>query len=264
MKNFQEPMLSLKISLVLLLSATLLLIMVFYSLAPIPQPLSYHRFADQRSWQGIPNAWNVFSNIAIALPGICGLFLLVSSNKVQFNDRREGWLWIGVSIGLIITAAGSSYYHLAPDNSRLVWDRLPMTFVFMSLVAALIGERINIQLGLWLWPVLLCIGFYSVLLWYSGEMQGNSDLRFYIGIQAFTIIVTMLMLLLPSRYDRKWDLALVSTCYGLALLFDLSDHHIYRITSGVVGGHTLKHLMVGLAGACLIWMIWKRKKMKSI
>lgn len=261
MKNFQErPLISLIKSLILLLSATLLLIVVLYSLEPIPQSQSYHHFADQRSWQEIPNAWNVLSNIAIALPGICGLFLLLSPNKVQFNDHRECWLWIGVSIGLIITAVGSSYYHFAPDNSRLVWDRLPMTFVFMSLVAALIGERINIQLGLWLWPVLLCVGFYSVLLWYSGEMLGDSDLRFYIGIQAFTILVTMLMLLLPSRYDRKWDLAAVSTCYGLALLFDLSDHQIYRITNGFVSGHTLKHLTVGLAGACLIWMIWKRKK----
>ncbi len=257
-------MVSLKKSLTLLLSATLLLIMFFSLTLPIPQSQSYHRFADQRNWQGMPNAWNVLSNIAIALPGIGGLYLLLSSDKVQFNDHRERWLWVGVSIGLIMTAAGSSYYHLAPDNARLVWDRLPMTFVFMSLAAALIGERITIQLGLWLWPVLLCTGFFSVFLWYLSEMRGNSDLRFYIGIQAFTILVTMLMLLLPSRYDRKWDLALVSTCYGLALLFDLSDHQIYRITSGLVSGHTLKHLMVGLAGACLVWMIWKRKKIKSI
>lgn len=257
-------MVSLKKGLVLLLGTTLLLIIVFYLLAPIPQSQSYHRFADQRSWQGLPNAWNVLSNIAIALPGICGLFLLLSSNKVQFNDHRERWLWVGVSIGLMMTAAGSTYYHLAPDNTRLVWDRLPMTFVFMSLVAALIGERINIQLSLWLWPVLLFIGFYGVLFWYSGEMQEKGDLRFYIGIQAFAIVVTMLMLLFPSHYDRKWDLAVVSICYGLALLFDLSDHQIYRITRGVVSGHILKHLTVGLAGGWLIWMIWKRKKLKSI
>jgi hypothetical protein len=68
------------------------------------------------------------------------------------------------------------------------------------------------------------------------------------------------MLLIPSRYDRKWDLALVCMCYVFALLFDLTDHQIYGITRGDISGHTLKHLMVGLAGACLIWMIWKRKK----
>lgn len=257
-------MVSLKKSLILLLSTIVLLIFVFYLFVPIPQSQSYHRFADQRSWQGIPNVWNVLSNIAIALPGIYGLFLLLLPNKVQFNDYRERWLWIGVSIGLILTAVGSSYYHLAPDNSRLIWDRLPMTFVFMSLVAALISERINIYLGLWLWPVLIGVGFYSVLLWYASELQGNGDLRFYIGIQAFTILVTMVMMLSPTHYDRNWDLAVVILCYGLALLFDWFDHQIYSILGKVVSGHTLKHIAVGLAGAWLIRMISKRKKKEKL
>ena len=139
-----------------------------------------------------------------------------------------------------------------------------MTFVFFSIVAALISERINIYLGLWLWPVLIGIGFYSVLLWYESELQGNSDLRFYIGVQFFTILVAIVMLLSPSPYDRNWDLAVVIACYGFALLFDLSDHQIHRITGGVVSGHTLKHLAVGLAGAWLIRMIGKRKLERQI
>lgn len=244
--------------------ATLLTVLVFYILKPIPQLQSYHHFADQRNFLGIPNAWNVLSNIAIALPGLWGLVLLFSPEKVLFNDHRERWLWIGVSIGLILTAVGSSYYHLAPDNSRLLWDRLPMSCVFMSLAAALIGERVNINLGLWLWPVLLGIGFYSVFLWYASEAQGKSDLSFYIGIQVFTILVAMVMLLSPSPYDRNGDLAVVIACYGLAMLCDLFDHQIHRLTGGVVSGHTLKHLAVGLAGAWLIRMIWLRKKEKCV
>ena len=46
--------------------------------------------------------------------------------------------------GLVLTAFGSSYYHLAPDKARLVWDRLPMTVEFMPLVAAVIAERISV------------------------------------------------------------------------------------------------------------------------
>lgn len=249
-------MVSLKKSLIFLLSATLLLITVLYLLNPISQPQSYHHFADQRSWQGIPNAWNVLSNIAIALPGLCGLFLLLLPKKIQFNDRRERWLWMAVFVGFILTAIGSSYYHLAPDDSRLIWDRLPMTFIFMSLVAALIGERVNIYLGLWLWPILIAVGFYSVL--------GSSDLRFYIGVQVFSILVTMAMLLAPTLYDRKWDLAVVIACYGLALLLDLFDHQIYKIFDGVVSGHTLKHVAVGLAGVWLIRMIYKRKEKENV
>jgi hypothetical protein len=241
-----------------------LTVLFFYLFKPIPQLQSYHQFADQRSWQGIPNAWNVLSNIAIAIPGLWGLFLVFSPKKVQFDDPRERWLWIGVSIGLILTGMGSSYYHLAPDNARLLWDRLPMTLVFMSFVAALISERINITLGLWLWPVLIGMGFSSVFLWYASELRGKSDLSFYIGIQAFTILVAIMMWLSSAHGYRNWALAGVITCYVLALFFDLFDHQIHAMTRGIISGHTLKHLAVGLAGACLIGMIWKKKKETSV
>lgn len=256
-------MISLKTSLAFCVGVILLTGMFFYLLKPIPQSQNYHHFADQRIWLGIPNTWNVLSNIAIALPGLFGLLLLFSPNKVQFNDDRERWLWIGVALGLILTAIGSSYYHLAPDNFRLIWDRLPMTFVFMCIVAALISERINIYLGLWLWPVLVAIGFYSVWLWYASELQGNSDLSFYIGIQAFTLLTAMVMVLLPSPYTRNWDLAVAIVCYVLAVLCDMFDHQIDRMMGDVISGHTLKHLAVGLTGAVLIQMIWRRKKEKA-
>lgn len=258
----KSSLISLKTSQALLIGTTIFLAMLFFALKPIPQPLNYHHFADQRSLLGIPNAWNVLSNIAIALPGLWGLFLLLISKKVQFNDFRERWFWFGISIGLILTSLGSSYYHLAPENSRLIWDRLPMTIVFMSLAAALIGERVNIYLGFLLWPLLIGIGFYSVFLWYASELQGNSDLRFYLGIQVFAILVALIMLLSPSPYDRNWDLAIVVMCYGLAVLFDMFDHQVHWFTKGIISGHTLKHLAVGLAGAWLIRMIWKRKKEK--
>lgn len=75
-------------------------------------------------------------------------FLFGKSNHGQFLDPRERWPYVLVFVGLVLTAFGSAYYHLAPDNARLVWDRLPMTIVFMPLVAALIAERVNLKLGL--------------------------------------------------------------------------------------------------------------------
>jgi hypothetical protein len=248
-----------KTSITLLVIVAMLMVVIGLLLKPIPQPQAYHNFADQRSWLGMANAWNVLSNIPFALAGIWGLFLLFSPGKVQFIDKRERWLWIGVSIGLILTAVGSGYYHLAPDNSRLVWDRLPMMIVFMSYVAALFSERINILLGLWLWPVMLGIGFYSVLLWQASELRGIGDLRFYLGVQVFTILVTSVMLLAPSPYNRTWDLAVVALFYGLAILFERFDHQIYMFNGGIISGHALKHLAGAMAGVWLIRMIKKRK-----
>ena len=114
-----------------------------------PQPLSYHHFADQRTWLGVPNFGDVVSNLLFLLAGVLGLvFLFGKSSHGQFLDPRERWPYVFVFVGILLTAFGSAYYHLAPDNARLVWDRLPMTIVFMPLVAALIAERVNIKLGL--------------------------------------------------------------------------------------------------------------------
>jgi hypothetical protein len=41
---------------------------------PIPQPLVYHHFADQRTIAGIPRAWDVLSNLAFLLSGAWDCF----------------------------------------------------------------------------------------------------------------------------------------------------------------------------------------------
>lgn len=252
-------MISKKISIALLAAVTLLLIIIGLLLQPIPQPQDYHQFADQRSWLGIPNAENVLLNIPLALVGIWGLFLLFSPGKIQFINRLERWPWIGISIGLVLTALGSAYYHLAPDNARLVWDRLPMTMVFMSLVTALINDRFSIRIGLWLWPLLLGIGIYSVLQWYMSELQGAGDMRLYVALQIYALVITFLMLLIPSHYSRSSDLAMVVVFYMLAKIFELFDHQFYRLDNQIISGHTLKHLAATIAAAWLLYMLWKRK-----
>lgn len=230
-----------------------------FLIGPIPQPTAYNHFADQRSWVGIKHAANVLSNIPIALAGLWGLFLLCTSGKVQFKNKRERWPWLGVSIGLFLTALGSSYYHLQPDNFRLVWDRVPLSIIFTSYVAALICERINALWGLCLWPVLLVMGFISVWLWYISEVNGASDLRLYLEIQALALLTTLIMLLTPSPYNRSGDIGIVILLFGLARLLEMYDHRIYQFSEGIMSGHTLKHVAAGLAGIWLIGMLAKRQ-----
>lgn len=188
-----------------------------------------------------------------------GIFLMLSPGKIQFNDNRERWPWFGIAVGLILTALGSSYYHWAPDNDRLMWDRLPMTIIFMSLAAALITERINAKYGLWLYPALLAFGFYSVIYWHCTEQHGVGDLRLYFGVQAFIIVVVFLMIMIPSSYNKSWDLAVVLLLFGLARFLEIYDQQIATITDERLSGHTLKHMAGALAGFWLIRMIWKRK-----
>src|SRR5262249_35775470 len=149
-------------SIVALILLTVVFVVVCCLLPPIPQPQSYHLFADRMSFFGIPNFGDVLSNLPFAAIGVWGLIFVLRSSAATsaqaFLDERERWPYLFVFIGLLLTAFGSSYYHLAPDNARLVWDRLPMTITFMSMVSAVIAERISVRLGVRLLPVLLVIG----------------------------------------------------------------------------------------------------------
>lgn len=252
-------MISKKTSLLLLIGITLLTFGIGLLSPPIPQPQDYHNFADQRPWLGINNAWNVLSNAGIAFAGIWGLYLLFSPSKVQFVDDRERWPWVGLAIGLILTAIGSGYYHLAPDNSRLVWDRLPMTLIFTSYMAAMIGSRINMTLGLCLWPILACVGFYSVLDWYAGELRGSGDLRLFIGVQLYAFIGTVPLVLTSPPYDRTRDLSVVALFFVLARVFEIEDYRTSSFNEGLISGHTMKHFMAALSAFWLIRMVHLRK-----
>jgi len=242
-----------------LIGVTAVVIAAMFLSPRFPQPLAYHNFADARPWLGIPRFGDVVSNLPFAIVGLWGLIFLRRWTRQCFLDPRERWPYYFVFIGLVLTAFGSSYYHLAPDNARLVWDRLPMTIVFMSLVAALIAERISVRAGVWLLPLLLAIGIASVVQWHLSEVAGHGDLRFYAAVQVYAGLVLLLMLLFPARYTRTSDLAVVVGFYVLAKLLETFDRSIFDNLGHVVSGHTLKHLAGAAAGYWILRMLQRRR-----
>src|SRR5262249_21220123 len=176
---------------------------VFF-LPPIPQDPTYHVFADDRTMLGVPNFLNVASNLPFLVVGVFGLRLLLRREAVgpqgPILERAERWPLLVLFAGVLLTAFGSAYYHLAPDNHRLVWDRLPMTLAFMGLFASMIGERVGVRAGMWLlWP-LLWLGFASVFNWQMGEQRQAGDLRLYGFVQFYPLVtIPLMMYLLPAR-----------------------------------------------------------------
>jgi hypothetical protein len=253
--------LSQRASIGLLLILTAVVALIFSMLPRIPQPQAYHHFADQRSFLGISNFANVVSNLPFAVIGLWGLVLLLRSSDDQtrhFLDRRERWPYLFVFAGLLLTAFGSSYYHLDPNNARLVWDRLPMTIAFMSMVAAVIAERVSLRAGLWLLPILILVGLGSVFEWYASEMRGAGDLRLYAAVQVYSALVLLAALFFPRRYTRGSDLAVVVGFYALAKVLETLDRPIFAI-GHVASGHTLKHLAAAAAGYYILRMVQKRR-----
>jgi hypothetical protein len=246
-----------------LVAFTVLVVAAAALLPRIPQPQSYHDFADQRRWLGIPNFGDVASNLLFAVSGVWGLiFLLGRRGHEQFVDPRERWAYVFVFLGLFLTAFGSGYYHLAPDNARLVWDRLPMTLAFMGLVSAMISERVSVVAGFRLLPLLLLLGVGSVVVWWYSEVRGAGDLRFYAMLQVYAVLILPILLLLPPRYTCSWDFAVVFGFYVLAKVFEAADRRIFSIDQHAISGHTLKHLAAGAAGFWILGMLQKRRQIQ--
>jgi hypothetical protein len=241
----------------LLLAVAVVIAIVALLLPPIPQPLAYHNFADQRGWLGVPNFGDVVSNLAFAIVGVWGLIVLLTPRATQFSDPRERGLYIVMFAGLILTAFGSAYYHLAPGNARLVWDRIPIMIVFMALLAAVIAERVGVDAGLWLFPILQGAGIGSVLLWRASELRGHGDLRLYAAVQVYAILVLLLVLLLPAKYTRGSDFAVVVGFYVLAKILEEADRPVFAL-GHIVSGHTLKHLAAAAAGYWILRMLKRR------
>jgi len=244
---------------ILMAGLAVLLFIVAASIPRVPQPETYHDFADRRGWLGIPNFGDVTSNLGFAIVGMMGLYaMLRRPGRIRFLDPREKWPYLIIFLGLLLTAAGSSYYHLAPDNARLVWDRLPMTIVFMSLVAALIAERINVRVGLVLLPFLLAIGVASVLQWRWSEVHGQGDLRFYAGVQLYAVLAVILALFLKPRYTRGSDLSVVAGFYVLAKVTETFDYQIFSLGQ-VLSGHTIKHIAAAVGSYWILRMLERRE-----
>ena len=43
------------------------------------------------------------------------------------SSRAEVWVWALYYAGMTSVAFGSSYYHLKPDDNRVIWDTLPVS-----------------------------------------------------------------------------------------------------------------------------------------
>ncbi len=224
---------------------------------PFPQDLGYHRFIDDRTLLGVPNALDVLSNAGFVLAGVVGLAAL--RRREAFVDRRERLPWLVLFAGVLLTSAGSAWYHLAPNNDSLVWDRLPMTLGFMGLLAALVAERVSVRWGVGLLAPLVLLGAASVGYWIWTEWQGRGDLRAYYLVQFYPLgAIVLLLALYPPRYTRGADLLVALAWYVAAKVAESHDGDVYRAL-GFVSGHTLKHLLATVGALWLARMLLLRQ-----
>ncbi len=237
-------------------------LVIAFLIPPIPQDLEYHQFADQRSVFGVPNFWDVISNAPFLLIGLIGLNDLLYKENLLY-PKSLFWSYLVLFAGTFLVGFGSAYYHLAPDNETLVWDRLPMTFAFMAFFSIIIGEFISEKAGkLFLLP-LLVVGVFSVFYWIVTERSGTGDLRPYALVQFLPmLLIPVIVLWFPPSYNQVKFIWWMMFAYLAAKVFEFGDVYIYQLT-GFWSGHTIKHLFAALAPFFLLLGLRKREAVES-
>lgn len=221
--------------------AALLLVALF---APhLAQPAHAHDFADQRTLWGLPCALDVLSNLPFALAGALGWVFLarVPPGAIDRTQRACAGLFF---TGLLLTAAGSAWYHLAPDDAGLAIDRAAMAVAFAGLLALLAATRVSARAGATLAVVLLVLAPLSVLAWYR---TGNVLPWAVVQFGGMALLLGVLATTRPpaSALPVRWSLVLFA--YAAAKLLEVNDHAIFVGSGELLSGHTLKHAVAALA-----------------
>ena len=210
----------------------------------LPASAHQHDFADQRGWQGLPCAMDVLSNLPFAVAGVWGLVWLrrLGALRLCLATRATAALFF---VGLVLTTAGSSWYHWQPDNAGLLWDRLGMSVAFAGLLGLAVVGRISPRAGLATALGLMVAAPAAVLAW-----AHTGNLTPWAVVQFGGMLVVLALACMPHRHGALvLQLGALIAWYAAAKVMELADHSVYEATAGSVSGHTLKHLLA--AGAAL-------------
>jgi len=226
---------------------------------PIAQLDHYHEFADTRALLGLPNAGDVLSNAGFLLVGGWGLWALRDpARRHALRSAATGFTVFFAA--LVLTALGSAWYHLAPDNARLVWDRIPIVLACGGLIAGYYADTHDAPNAIALNVALAIAAVASVAWWSFTDRSGIGDLRPYLLMQAAPLLlVPAWQALAGSPRSERIAFGLVIALYAAAKAAELGDRTIYEAL-GFISGHTLKHLLATAASALLAASIVRKSR----
>lgn len=200
----------------------------------IDQLSHYHDFADQQPWLGVRNGKDVCSNIGFVVLGMLGCWHCHHSDRTAWG-RNSAFL---LSIAMVLTGLGSASYHHQPNDFTLVWDRLPISLICAGLLG-LVYSHSHQRSDTWVVASAVWVAVVGVAYWHVSQ-----DLRLYLGLQLFSILVLPYWLwqghvARPIRLALLWAIVF----YILAKVTESLDAPIWQLSHHLISGHTLKHIL---------------------
>ncbi|KAJ7966429.1 Alkaline phytoceramidase (aPHC) [Quillaja saponaria] len=207
--------------------AFLCCVCLFLATPKIPRSPKHHLFADMRNLLG-------------------GLF--------SISLRGEFWGWALYYAGMAGVAFGSAYYHLKPDDSRVMWDTLPMMLAYSSLFSSLLIERLGQRIGMSSLFALLLAAFLCM-----AYERSYDDIRLCMIFQLIpSIAIPSVAFLFRPKYSHSRYWLWSSGIYLLAKFEAAADRKIYRANSYLISGHSLGHLCLAVNPILLSIMLFYR------
>lgn len=197
-----------------------------------------HAFIDARSFFGIPNCWDVLTNIPFLFAGAWGLFLLRRRTLPNATHRAAQVFFIG----LILTCFGSSLYHWAPSDFGLMMDRLGMAVAFAGVISFAAASRLGESVAEQATPVLLVLAPLAAVAAYSLH-----NVLPWAVVQFGGMLVIVWLATLPQREGQPLNLWALIAWYALAKWLEAQDEAVFHLAQGIVSGHSLKHLAACMA-----------------
>ena len=224
----------------------------------LAQPQSFHDYADQRPWLGLPHAADVLSNLPFLAIGAIGLHFVLrgwkQGSRGAFSGQQTAWPYALLFAGVTLTAFGSAWYHAQPNDATLLWDRLPMALGFAGLVAGTLTDRAPQRILQWL-LAFATVGAGTVVYWYvSGNLVPYLVMQ--VGFIATALIATAWI---TPRYTHAKRVYAAAGLYAVAVIFERLDHQVYALLGGWISGHTLKHVFACAAIWVVLSMLQSRK-----
>jgi MFS transporter, DHA3 family, macrolide efflux protein len=238
-----------------LVTLALLALMIWHG--TIPERSNPHDYADLRAFAGIPNFGDVVS---------CAGFLLVSMYGALYLGplRRAGAgaaVWNSYAIflaSLAFTAIGAGYYHAVPNDTTLLYSRLPNVLMLVGLMAVVRAETFGARDD----NSFLAAGMAAAagsFVWYSyTKASGNADVGPIYLVQVLCLVLVPLW-----QWIYKAPRADKGAVFCALLMFVLSqvvggrDMQILQAT-GWISGHTIFHLFGAAAAAPIVWNMRRR------
>ncbi|XP_065851561.1 uncharacterized protein [Euphorbia lathyris] len=220
----------------------------------IPLSHRHHLFADMRNFFGVPNTLNVITNFPFLLVGVVGFVLSIQGCLFNISFRGEVWGWLLFYGGMVGVAFGSAYYHLKPDDTRVIWDTLPMMVAYSSVFSSFVVERVGQRVGLSCLFGLLVVVLLSVI-----YARIFNDLRLCMMFQLIPCIAIPGMThLYPSKYTHSiywlWAAGICLVANFEAVL----DRKIYHANRYFISGHSLEHLCSAAIPVLFTFMLMSR------